>query len=265
MPATPRPDVSVPWGQNGLITDPGLVKRGQGYIAEIPDYDVFNWIINNLGVAAKYLFENGIADYAADTTYWTGSIVKDPATGRLFQSLDDDNTGNPLSDPTKWSSDFVGGGVRWSRQTANFTTEAGQGYMISGAIVPTLHADPADGDEVDFVDFAGTWAATPVSVAGGGGKNIQEPGGVAAASYMLNKKGGFYRFVFSAADDVWLVATKSYESPHLGKDHNIRTNPDTINEDLTLTAGNNGSSVGPLTIANGRVVTVNAGAAWSII
>ena len=27
MPATPRPDVSVPWGQNGLITDPGLIIR----------------------------------------------------------------------------------------------------------------------------------------------------------------------------------------------------------------------------------------------
>ena len=54
------------------------------------------------------------------------------------------------------------------------------------------------------------------------------------------------------------------------KDSVIRTNPNTIDEDLTVgsTAGSefaNGMSAGPITITGNNTVTVEANAYWSIV
>jgi len=58
--------------------------------------------------------------------------------------------------------------------------------------------------------------------------------------------------------------------PSLGEDSVIRTNPNTIDEDLTVgsTAGSefaNGMSAGPITITGTNTVTVEANAYWSIV
>lgn len=51
--------------------------------------------------------------------------------------------------------------------------------------------------------------------------------------------------------------------PALGTNAIIRTNANTISEDITIPAGTNGMSAGPITIASGRTVTVNGD--WSVI
>ena len=60
--------------------------------------------------------------------------------------------------------------------------------------------------------------------------------------------------------------------PSLGEDSIIRTNGHTINEDITIgpSANNgdefsNGFSAAPITIANGRTVTIETGATWTLI
>ena len=45
----------------------------------------------------------------------------------------------------------------------------------------------------------------------------------------------------------------------------IAYNANTIGENVTVTAGNNGLSAGPITISNGFTVTVQTGAAWVIV
>tara|TARA_B100002019_G_C21210296_1_gene569026 strand:+ start:832 stop:1266 length:435 start_codon:yes stop_codon:yes gene_type:complete len=60
--------------------------------------------------------------------------------------------------------------------------------------------------------------------------------------------------------------------PAIGDNSIIRTNANTINEDLTVGPTGtqtgaefaNGMSAGPITIATGRTVTVQSGAAWSV-
>ena len=57
--------------------------------------------------------------------------------------------------------------------------------------------------------------------------------------------------------------------PSLGEDSVIRTNPNTISENITVgpTAGSefaNGMSAGPITIANGYTITIENGGAWSV-
>jgi len=58
--------------------------------------------------------------------------------------------------------------------------------------------------------------------------------------------------------------------PALGTDSIIRTNPNTIAENITVgpTAGDefaNGMSSGPITIGNGYTVTVESGGSWSVV
>ena len=57
--------------------------------------------------------------------------------------------------------------------------------------------------------------------------------------------------------------------PSLGSDSVIRTNPNTISENITVgpSAGTefaNGMSAGPMTIGNGYTVTIESGGAWSV-
>ena len=64
-------------------------------------------------------------------------------------------------------------------------------------------------------------------------------------------------------------AAVSGGGPALGTDSIIRTNPNTISENITVgpTAGSqyaNGMSAGPITIANTYTVTIESGGAWSI-
>lgn len=53
--------------------------------------------------------------------------------------------------------------------------------------------------------------------------------------------------------------------PSLGTDSIIRTNAQTISEDITFAGTENGSTVGPVTIASTYTVTVTSGSTWVII
>jgi hypothetical protein len=51
--------------------------------------------------------------------------------------------------------------------------------------------------------------------------------------------------------------------PSLGTDSIIRTNADTISENITIPANTNGMTAGPVTIADGYTVTLTG--TWSIV
>ena len=55
-------------------------------------------------------------------------------------------------------------------------------------------------------------------------------------------------------------------NPYLSADTNgiIRINASTLTENVVITTGYNGSSAGPLTIANGVTVTVSNNSTWTI-
>ena len=53
--------------------------------------------------------------------------------------------------------------------------------------------------------------------------------------------------------------------PSLGTSSVIRTNANTISENITFLTNTNGSSVGTITIASGSTVTIPSGATWRIL
>ena len=71
------------------------------------------------------------------------------------------------------------------------------------------------------------------------------------------------------ADDA-VTAVKIHDDvelggPSLGTSSVIRTNANTISEDITFAANTNGISAGPISIADGNFVAVSSGTTWSII
>ncbi len=50
-----------------------------------------------------YILENGIPEYSNVTTYYINHIVREAATTKLYKSVINNNTGNALSDNTKWT------------------------------------------------------------------------------------------------------------------------------------------------------------------
>ena len=53
--------------------------------------------------------------------------------------------------------------------------------------------------------------------------------------------------------------------PSLGTSSVIRTNANTISENITFASNTNGISAGPISIASGNFVAVTSGTTWSII
>jgi len=82
-----------------------------------------------------------------------------------------------------------GGGLTWqSVQTGNFTAVSGNAYPVnttSAAITVTLPASPSAGQQVQLLDYAGTWATNIVTIARNG-SNIN---GVASNVFLITNRG----------------------------------------------------------------------------
>jgi hypothetical protein len=69
---------------------------------------------------------------------------------------------------------FVGGGISWqSVQTTGFTAVAGNGYFCnttSAGFTVTLPATPSAGDQIQLVDYAGTFDTNPLVINPNGNK-----------------------------------------------------------------------------------------------
>ena len=66
-----------------------------------------------------------------------------------------------------------------------------------------------------------------------------------------------------AAAAAKLNSVGSGGGPSLGTNSIIRTNADTINEDITIPSGTNGMTIGPVTISAGFTVTVDG--TWTVV
>lgn len=86
--------------QNGMAA--ALINTGGGQSS--PALEDFNGLLYVLSYMIAYLKQEGIAEYDPAVTYYINSIVKDPATGALFVSKTDNNTGNPLVVGTNWKT-----------------------------------------------------------------------------------------------------------------------------------------------------------------
>ena len=122
------------------------------------------------------------------------------ADGTADQILTTDGSGN-LS--------FVdnSGGTDWQAvKTTGFTAVAGEGYFInttSGAFTMTLPASPTIGDEVSFIDYAGTFDTNNLTI----GRNSQNIQG-SAADLTVSVERAANTLVYTDGTQGWLLKTK---------------------------------------------------------
>ena len=101
----------------------------------------------------------------------------------------------------------VSGGTSWQAvKTSSFTAVAGEGYFINttgGVVTMTLPASPTIGDEVSFVDYAGTFDSNTMTV----GRNSEKING-ATADLTVSVERAANTLVYTDGTQGWLLKNK---------------------------------------------------------
>ena len=102
---------------------------------------------------------------------------------------------------------YIGGGTSWQAvKTGDFTASAGQGVFCnttSAAFTLTLPASPSIGDEVTFVDYAGTFDSNNLTV----GRNSQKIHGASEDLTVATERAA-NTLVFTDSTQGWLLKSK---------------------------------------------------------
>ena len=92
------------------------------------------------------------------------------------------------------------------------------------------------------------------------GTTAQRPSGTAAGRLRYNStEAAFEGYTAAGWGEI------GGGGPSLGTDSIIRTNAQVINEDIVIPANTNASTIGDITINNGKTVTVTNGSTWIIL
>ena len=139
----------------------------------------------------------GLKANATTTSY---TLVLPPATGSADQVIVTDGSGNlSFVDNT--------GGTSWQAvKTTGFTGAAGEGYFCdttSAAFTATLPAGTL-GDEISFIDYAGTFDTNNLTIAPNGAEKIQ--GSAASLTVSIERAG--LTLVYTDGTQGWLLKDK---------------------------------------------------------
>ncbi len=148
-----------------------------------------------------YIFQAGVAEWDAGTTYYTGSFVQ--SSGTLFTSLQDNNTNHAVSDPAWWTGA--------TQPAAEVFTESGTFTAPPGVTSVTVITDfPSQGADFNFnglnqsgefglIDPNGniwTWGAGGNGSVFGIGLGIGSSSASTSSPIMVVAPGSYFRQVF---------------------------------------------------------------------
>ena len=137
---------------------------------------------------------------AAGTVASSYTLILPTATGTVDQVIKTDGSGN-LSFTTLTS------GTSWQAvKTTGFTGAAGEGYFCdttSAAFTATLPAGTL-GDEISFIDYAGTFDTNNLTIAPNGAEKIQG----SAASLTVSVERAGLTLVYTDGTQGWLLKDK---------------------------------------------------------
>ena len=127
------------------------------------------------------------------TLTWPGAVAA--GNGYVLKST----TGGVLS----WA-ELEAGGTAWQAvKTTGFTAVAGQGYFCNttgGAFTMTLPSSPSIGDEVSFIDYAGTFDSDNLTI----GRNSEKINGAASDLTVATERAA-NTLVYTDGTQGWLL------------------------------------------------------------
>ena len=141
----------------------------------------------------EYIGQKASGTTTSYTLTWPAAVAA--GNGYLLKST----TGGVLS----WEEADAGGTSWQAVKTTGFTAAAGQGVFCNttgGSFTLTLPASPTIGDEVSFIDYAGTFDTNALTI----GRNSQKING-AAADLTVSVERAANTLVFTDSTQGWLL------------------------------------------------------------
>ena len=91
------------------IRDPGESKYALGWVAEIPTYEVLNYLHNRIDANILALAERGVFEWGGDITYKKGALAWDETDGKIYIALVESpsKTLVPSNNPTQWTQSSI--------------------------------------------------------------------------------------------------------------------------------------------------------------
>ncbi len=192
----------------GIVTfkDDILIKDG-GTIGAASDADSITIASNGVVTFSQApVFPDGsiaVVDLDIDGATDIGADIVD---ADLF-IVDDGAGGTNRKVAASRIKTYIGGGTQWQAvKTSNFTASAGQGVFCnttSAAFTLTLPASPSIGDEVSFVDYAGTFDTNNLTI----GRNSSKIHG-AEEDLTVSVERAANTLVFTDSTQGWLLKSK---------------------------------------------------------
>jgi len=144
----------------------------------------------------QYIGQKASGTTTSYTLTWPAAVAG--GNGYLLKST----TGGVLS----WEEASAGGTSWQAVKTANYTAVAGQGVFCnttSGSFTLTLPSSPTIGDEVSFVDYAGTFDSNALTI----GRNSEKING-ATADLTVSVERAANTLVYTDGTQGWLLKSK---------------------------------------------------------
>ncbi len=196
---------------NNLDTIQGLPAFDTGWLDAVlgnkkfPPLEEFQALDYINTYQTSYLFQEGIPEYDAGTTYYANSIVKKAGTYQLYGSITDTNLGNALTDATKWQFlvDFAATVV--TTDVMNFAADTGTANHMIVAPTPAMSAWTA-GNTIFVKPAHNITGACDVDVSAKGPKSVKLLTGANPSAGMMNTS-GIYCMVYDGTNLVLLNPT----------------------------------------------------------
>lgn len=106
MAVIQKPDTSIIWAENGNTLEPSTEKQEIGWVVEKPTNEMMNWVHQQSGIRAKYLFQRGASvEWDADETYPKDARID--YGGKLYVANIANNNKQPDTNPAVWGVAFA--------------------------------------------------------------------------------------------------------------------------------------------------------------
>ena len=91
------------------IRDPGESKYALGWVAEIPTYQVLNFLHNRIDTNILALAERGVFEWGADVNYKKNALCWDETDGRIYVSTvaNPSKVLTPSQNPSQWTASSI--------------------------------------------------------------------------------------------------------------------------------------------------------------